>query len=270
MTQVSFSSPSSSLDSQKHNRNRRCGVWSVQGQETNRLRYVRLGCKRWTCPQCGPKKAKRLQRAIAEKATQNGMNRFLTLTLNHATCTPHDSVGYIRECWNKFRTSLKRRHGKTISFISVLELQPKSGYAHLHVLVDRYIKQAWISEAWQAVGGGRIVDIRQVDIHRVAPYLSKYLTKVLILAGVPPGQRRYTTSRDIRLFVRQESGLWKLMKAPVEFIYSQELGDIECEQRDSDGILQWFVVVEKSCGNPSGLSSPLIGSIQGRVTHKGF
>jgi hypothetical protein len=251
MTQVSSSypSPSSSLDSQKHNRNRRCGVWSVQGQENNRLRYVRLGCKRWTCPQCGPKKAKRLQRAIAEKATQKGMNRFLTLTLNPATCTSHDSVGYIRECWSKFRTSLKRRLGKTISFISVLELQ-KSGYAHLHVLVDRYIEQAWVSESWQAVGGGRIVDIRQVDIHRVAPYLSKYLTKVLILAGVRPGQRRYTTSRDILLFVRQESGLWKLMKTPVEFLYSQELGDIVGEERDSEGILQWFVILLKSDDNP--------------------
>jgi hypothetical protein len=43
--------------------------------------------------------------------------------------------------------------------------------------------EAWISQAWQSVGGCRIVDIRLVDIHRVGAYLSKYLTKDLLLSA---------------------------------------------------------------------------------------
>ncbi|MGC1296688.1 MAG: hypothetical protein WA869_16760 [Alloacidobacterium sp.] len=41
-----------------------------------------------------------------------------------------------------------------------------------------------MSEAWEAVGGGRIVDIKRVDLHRVSRYLSKCLTKQMINAGV--------------------------------------------------------------------------------------
>ena len=77
MTQVSsssYSSPSSSLDLRERNRNTRCGRWSMQGhvQETGQehWHYARLGCKRWPCLRCGPKKVKRLRRAVTDCATQ--------------------------------------------------------------------------------------------------------------------------------------------------------------------------------------------------------
>jgi hypothetical protein len=126
-------------------------------------------------------------------------------------------------CWNKFRTYLKRRYKTSITFIWVLELQ-RSGYAHLHVLVDRYIEHSWISEAWQAIGGGRIVDIRRVDIHRIAPYLSKYLAKELILGALKRRQRRYATSRDIKLFTKTDTGMWVVVKAPYRVSLSASAG----------------------------------------------
>jgi hypothetical protein len=138
-----------------------------------KTKYIRLGCKAWVCPRCGPRKARRLRHAIVQGAVKKDLRRLLTLTLDPATCTAGQSVAYVRRCSNKFRTSLKRRAGKSITYIAVVEMQ-KSGYAHLHVLVDRYLPQAWIGQAWRSVGGGRIVDIRQVDIQRVSAYLSKY------------------------------------------------------------------------------------------------
>jgi len=248
MTQVSssyssLSSPSSSLDSKKHNRNGFCGRWSLRGHvqegEEKHWRYGRLGCKRWTCPRCGPKKASRLRRAIINKAQENDLSRVLTLTLNPSSCLPEESIPYIKECWSKFRTSLKRHSGRSIAFITILELQ-KSGYAHLHILVDRYIAQQWISVAWQAVGGGKIVDIRRVDIHRIAPYLSKYLTKSILLTDFIKRVRRYTTSRTILLFVKSGNGTWGLVKAPIEFLYHQCRGLLLVTTHDAEDLLQGF------------------------------
>jgi hypothetical protein len=245
----SLTGRSPSLDYTQHNRNKsRCGCWSLQGavqaEGQSRWRYARLGCKRWVCPRCGVRKAKRLRKAIATKAVEKDLRRFLTLTLDPRHCSAEDSVRHLRESWRKFRVYLQRRHGKTITFIAVVEFQ-RNGYAHLHVLVDRYIEQRWISEAWQAVGGGRIVDIKQVDIHRVAAYLSKYFTKELLLTGFKPKQRRCTTSRDIVLFAKTEKGVWALVKFPLEDLLRRAVGLIVADQKDEDGKLNWFETTEK-------------------------
>lgn len=128
----------------------------------------------------------------------------------------------------------------------------------MHILVDRYIPQAWISEAWQAVGGGKIVFITQVDIHRVGVYLSKYLTKELLLADLTKRQRRYSTSRDITLFVQVRSGDWTVIKAPLEFLYWQVREAVRQEHYDDEeGVLEWF---ELSGATPGPLASRQDGS----------
>lgn len=235
--------PITFLDSYKHNRNNFCGKWSVVGQvDDNGRKYrhiVRLGCKRWTCPVCGPKKAKRLRHAIIQAATRNEMKRFLTLTLDPRHCTAEESVSYIKDCWSKFRVYLNRLNKESIDFIWILERQ-KSGYAHLHILVDRFIPFLWIQESWQAVGGGKFVNIKKVDIHRVSAYLSKYLTKDIILADYRPGTRRYSTSRSIKLFERVKKGLWELVKQSIDDMRlpaGSPITEIKC---DDNGVLQSF------------------------------
>jgi len=238
---------STSLDSYKHNRNRFCGLWSLKGilnvKEQKRVRYVRLGCKAWGCPICGPKKARRYRYAISRCAVEKSLDRFLTLTLDPSKCPAEYSIKYIRICWSKFRTYLKRRYSVSVSFITVLELQ-KNGYAHLHILIDRYVPQSWISDSWQAVGGGKIVFIKKVDKHRISKYLTKYLTKELLKANVEEQPhvryRRVTTSRDIKLFIKQKHGEWILMTVPIEYLYSEFAGPSIGENRDDNEVLHWF------------------------------
>ncbi len=103
----------------------------------------------------------------------------------------------MRQIWNKFREYLRREYGRAPSFIAVLEFT-KAGLPHLHVLLDRWIDQGWISRTWDRLGGGRICFIKQVKVVHVARYLSKYLSKELLLA--PKGSRRLTSSRSIKLF----------------------------------------------------------------------
>ncbi len=210
--------------------------------------FLRVDCKKLACPRCGPKKAKQYRRAIGKRAEEGRLTRLMTLTLDPARCGAKDSVAYLRKCFSKFRVSLLRRLGKTISYIAVVELQ-KSGMAHLHVLIGVFIDQAWISQAWQSVGGGRIVDIRLVDVHRVNAYLSKYLTKDRLLS-VPAKKKRVSTSRDIHLFELKEKLGWVWSKAPIDQHYADLLrrGLIPDRVSEDDGGLAFFAVIASLSG----------------------
>jgi hypothetical protein len=124
------------------------------------------------------------------------------------------AVAYLRLCFNKFREYLKRKYGVAPSYICVVEFT-QAGVPHLHILFDRYIPQAWISRVWNNLGGGRIVFIKQVTVQNVARYLSKYLTKELLLSA-PKGTRRITTARSIKLFPKFNSGIsWELIRESI-------------------------------------------------------
>ena len=126
------------------------------------------------------------------------------------------SIAHIRKCWSKLRVYFHRKFGTAPKYVAVLEFQKVTGLAHLHIATDHWIDQAWAKEAWQALGGGQHVDIRYVDAHRAGAYLSKYLSKELLL-GAPPGVRRVTTSRSIRLDEKKPSEYrWEVIKTQID------------------------------------------------------
>jgi hypothetical protein len=139
----------------KQGRKRYCGTKTLKGiaADSTVSRFIRLDCKTWGCAHCGPKRAKRYKAAIRAIAEREQLNKFLTLTLDPAKITG-SPVRYLRKVFNKFRVYLLRKHGKSIKYIAVLEFQ-KNGNPHLHVLVDRFIRQRWISMVWSALGAAR-------------------------------------------------------------------------------------------------------------------
>ncbi|HYQ86144.1 MAG TPA: hypothetical protein VES59_02770 [Bacteroidota bacterium] len=228
-----------------NNRNRYCGSGTFVGGSVDEEKgeisssYLRADCQTYSCPTCGKKKVQRLRSAIIEKAIEMKLQRLLTLTLDPNKVEPESSIGYLRSTWGKFRTYLKRKFQKPVDFIAVVELQ-KSGMAHLHILVDRYISQEWISETWQKIGGGKIVHIQYVDLHRVAGYLTKYLTKDMLLS-YHGKTKRYSTSRNIRLFPRKEGKVrWILRRQSITYLYSIFSPQTFGEQFDDAANLKFF------------------------------
>jgi hypothetical protein len=141
------------------------------------------------------------------------LRRFLTLTLDPSKIEG-DPFPYINAAFAKLRVYLQRHYGVSLQYIRVLEFQ-KNGNPHFHILIDRYIEIAWIRKAWVAVGGGYMIDIRLVDVHRVSRYLSKYLTKDLLMSA-PLRCRRVPTSRGIKLLEKTRSEtVWTLIKVPI-------------------------------------------------------
>lgn len=213
-----------SLDHKRINRNKACSGRTLKSVHTNgngekEFVYKRLFCKKWSCKRCGPIKAWQACRDIPKFIKEKSLNRFLTLTLDPKKVPEDINVHkYIWKVWAKFRTYLKRKLKEKISYICVLELH-KSGMPHLHILVNRFIPQSWISNSWSAVGGGKIVFIEKIkDAKRIGYYLSKYLTKN-IDAILPRRLRRITSSRDIKLnkFDKGETK-WEMSPISMEMI----------------------------------------------------
>jgi hypothetical protein len=128
-------------------------------------------------------------------------------------------------------------------FIAVLEFQKATGLAHLHIVVDRYMDNVWLKQTWQSVGGGQHVDIRHVDAHRAAAYISKYLSKDLLL-NAPQGMRRVSTSRSIRLSQKRASEYeWAVAKTPIDRCFAM-FRELAQDVVYADGDLESFAVRE--------------------------
>jgi hypothetical protein len=238
----------SSLDPIRSNRNKLagrnsyCGLFTLVGQSLvgQETQYQRLNCKCWNCRYCGPRRARRYKHAIRATAEQLKLQRFVTLTLDPGK-VQGDPVVYLRNTFNKLRTYLRRKFGAAPKYIAVLEFH-QNGNPHLHILIDRFIEQAWLSAAWNAVGGGRIVDIRFVDLHRASRYLSKYLTVDLFLSA-PRGVRRVTCSRGIVLLERSaKTHAWVVLRTTIFYLYSRLFRVMVRLQYDEESILASFAV----------------------------
>src|SRR5262249_38506980 len=184
-----------------------------------------LFCKSYRCSRCRPPKLKEVRSRICRAAEKHKLNKMATLTLDRKRLTRHEqrhTDRYIRECWRSMRVLLARQCGKkSIPFVGVLEFQ-QNGMAHLHILLAEYIPQKWLSIAWQKVGGGRYVDIRYVDVHRVSAYLSSYLTGDKVthtLELLPKRARIFTTSRSIVLWDKKEKLGWYLRRVDIGELY---------------------------------------------------
>jgi len=238
-----------------------------------RGKVIRLRCKSWGCALCGPRKANRYRAQILKASQRHKLTRFLTLTLDPrqvatpeeaqifyahleehknsgkacqcCTCASvqHRSLAYVRGCWAKMRTYLRRRFKEAPKYIAVMELQKRTGMAHLHIVVDRYIEQAWIKKNWRALGGGEQVHIQHVDVHRSAAYLSKYLSKDLLL-GIPAGVRRVSTSRSINLSEKKPPEYaWQIIKTTIDRLYVL-YREVAADEVRPDGELESFSIRE--------------------------
>lgn len=185
-------------------------------QEVDEDNQVPFRCGSWECYCCGYHMRMNLVEEIGRVCRERPeMSRLMTLTLNpdKAPAGQGKQHRYITDRWNALRTALTREFGD-VSYIWVREEQD-SGLPHLHFLVSRYIPQGWLSSTWDHLGGGEVVDIREVDrVDKAANYIGKYLTKDA-LSGLPDGTRRYGSSQDITLAVRggqsDSSGDWEVV-----------------------------------------------------------
>ncbi|MCB9073729.1 MAG: hypothetical protein H6623_08915 [Bdellovibrionaceae bacterium] len=181
----------------------------------------RVFCRRWSCKFCGPIKKYKLSKKMAEYQVLHALGYFFTLTLAPNTVQPKDSPIYIQNCWKKFSILFRRKYG-AFKYVVVREFQ-KNGMAHIHGIVDKRCKLQWLSETWQAVGGGKIVDVQPCD-ERTVKYLIKYIAKDTPMK-LPKRYRRVAASRGLVLFPRNPNAEWRVLNQHYEWLRNQSRTD---------------------------------------------
>lgn len=140
------------------------------------------------------------------------------------------------------RVYIARHVPGKLAYIAILQ-RHKSGVGHLHLLVSRFLPQRQISRFSAALGGGRVIDIRSVEVRSVAAYLSKYLTKE---EDLPPGVRHVTTSRGLTIWPeahRKDSGsppefIWQLSKVPINVFHARAIDARDEVYTEVDGAIE--------------------------------
>ena len=153
--------------------------------------FLRVGCGRWTCALCGPRKVIRFRRRIQARRWQ----RMVTLTQPADVGAPtREHVREQARAWARLRHDLRRLYGLS-DYVWVREQAPATRRLHLHLLIrSGYIPQRALSRLAARAGFGAVCDIRRVRGRGGPAYVSKYLAKDAASARWPRYTRRAQTS----------------------------------------------------------------------------
>lgn len=153
-----------------------CDINTILAKYEPGIKCNPVACKRWTCPECSPKRRARLY----FQALKGNPDTFITLTSNPAVGTgPNHRARLLKEAWTRTHRKAKKLHdNQSLPFIAIFE-KTKSGEPHLHILSRcNWIDQAWLSQEMKAQIDAPVVDIRRINSRKkAAGYVSKYIAK---------------------------------------------------------------------------------------------
>lgn len=148
----------------------------IIGRCNGRVRVIAVGCGRWDCDDCAPRKRAKL----VELAVRGRPNILLTLTSRRVEgADANDAAEAMVLAWPKLKQRIERLTGrKCWSVFKVFEAT-QAGWPHLHVLVRGcFVDQRWLSAQWDELLGAPIVHVKAIDNPgRAANYVAKYLSK---------------------------------------------------------------------------------------------
>lgn len=167
---------------------------SVKQAPGNKLVSV-LRCRAWTCPECQPRRRRRLIR----DAVRGRPDTFITLTLEASWALhPEEGVKELSRAWRLIRKRHTRAHpDEKLPFLAVVELT-KAGTPHLHILArSSWVDKHWLSSTMKEITGSFIVKIeRPKDRQKVGAYCAKYIGQEPTRVGKT---KRYWQSQNYKI-----------------------------------------------------------------------
>lgn len=193
-----------------------------------------MDCGDRFCPHCAHRRARRIQNRLAfllEKTPKVPKAGIKMLTLSYANCKDLDlGIKHLVSSFRRLRQrSLWKHYVLGGAFVIEIKGRPGNWHPHIHAIIHAYyIPWPRLRSAWVEVSRGTAVWINAVSNDRAINYLTKYVTKTDLPAGlhgdVSDSLRRY------RLFLR--FGTWHNIILP-KLIY-----DTPC---DRCGHTDWMV-----------------------------
>jgi len=101
--------------------------------------------------------------------------RFGTLTFDPARLTLEQAWKTQSALFAKF-VRIARQRLAFSRYVKIVEAH-KSGYPHLHFLIDCFVPVHWLSSVWDSIGAGKIVYMEEVATDLAARYVAKYMAK---------------------------------------------------------------------------------------------
>jgi hypothetical protein len=127
----------------------------LQRQTLLGLEYITLArpCQSQYCPDCRRVYLRQIRRSITD-GIKGRRWRLVTLTYPDHTA---DRLVTLKGISRQFKLLIHytTRRYPGLQYIRSIELH-KSGMPHIHMIVDRYIPQAFIVKAWHDLGGGHV------------------------------------------------------------------------------------------------------------------
>lgn len=129
-----------------------------------------LGCRKWSCEVCGPRK----RFLLIKRITLAAPTKFVTLTCRHEH-GPEHQLEKITKALPKLINAIRKEHGD-IEYLRALEYC-KDGYPHYHLLARcKFIPNTWLSEKWKSLTGAYITHITKAH-GKSTQYVAKYMSK---------------------------------------------------------------------------------------------
>lgn len=212
----------------------------VEGSKLKIKTYY-LPCNSWSCPECAKRKARRVAKTT-KKGLEGECIRFVTLTMRPSK-NLSEAARNIKTAWNRLRLAITRRYG-TFKYVWAIEGHKSTGMPHLHILLNKYIPQKWLSRSAYRAGFGYVADIRKVKTNDAFDYVVKYLGKGLgskTLERVMRLQRlrRWSKSRSIKTDEKDNKGFTAVrindIISPLDFYASQQSRNQEKNQVKNEG-----------------------------------
>lgn len=137
---------------------------------TGKGTIANVSCKMRNCPVCSRVIRNQLMDRVKLWFADDEL-RFMTLTMQA------DDKSNIMDHWHVLLVDLKRHYPGIRGFW--VKEYTKRKVAHLHILVNRFVDQAWLSRRWlEITGTSYIAYIERIDdIRNPAAYMLKYMTK---------------------------------------------------------------------------------------------
>ena len=199
----------------------------------------KTGCNSYGCPECGPRKARKLAKFLKIYLTNWQYIRFWTFTMSNKYHENEDEHWKaVMEVWRRWliymrRSPSLRKSQREFEFIRVVELH-KSGYVHLHVFVNQYIPWEVANPVWENLsseicktdrkaGNTYVKGVKNAGF--VANYVCKYITKgIAVLSGKV---RRWGSSHGVKIFPKKEKkGSWVYLYVKSDLCEAMERADL--------------------------------------------
>lgn len=179
-----------------------------------------LDCKSYRCPYCGPRKRYFLQKGIRKELNMWQRVRFWTFTISNHGLDRHEHLSVLREAWRRLISDLKK-YNFNFKYIKVFEPH-KSGYTHIHVFMNVYVKflnmkRIWVRHVINTIN--KLFPGHKINSHIASVFVTGvlsvsqavfYVTKYIVKAVETDDRiyfQVYSKSRVIVFFVKYKSDL---------------------------------------------------------------